>query len=438
MASRVLTQSVSLLALAALFGTLPAAFGQQYQTDPIESRLSAKGAIARNFISRGTGSEQDFRDYIEKYFFPAMTQADADSLSGLEKLHGNLFKNFLYKSTGPTQKYLHDQAMAFCLKVLRARYHPSVRYNALLILGKLDDKYPTADTKSVPSAKANSMLCSLANRALTKGRAPRYELVGSLVGLERHAKLLGSLPAAQKRNTARILHTVLSTDQLPGEYAPGVRDWIYLRAAMAASNLRPLDRTGAFTMVMTKRVADDSIALEARAKMAGLIRELQPAADRIQKSAAVVAAIADVTAEVSKQESEIATTFEDLQIGGRGRMIGQRGAEARRIQTSADRQVVLVREGLLEVLVDLKSALQAIEPLADQAMGRKIAAVSSAVDNAIEAASNKNTVDLNVADKVKRLGAVVTQTGFGNTAKQEPAEEPTEQTPALASVPTAP
>lgn len=418
MATRRLARTLSVFTVLSALAVEPC--HAQFKADPVESRLSSGGAIARRYLSRGTGDEQQFREYIEKYYFPAMTQPDAEGLGDLERLHEDLFKNFLYKSSGPTQKYLHDQAMELALKVLRdSNYHPSVRYNALLIAGKLDDRYPTDSSPSVPSARGNDMLVALATRAAENGRAPRYELVGSLIGLERHAKLLGGMPADQKRNTARTLHKVLTTDELPGEYAPGVRDWIYLRAATAASYLGPMDSRGVFTAAIGKRVADASLSLETRATIAAMLGRLEPKSGQ-PNGQAIVKSVVSLAAKVAEEEAEIATKFEDMQIRGGSRYTVGRGKESRRITTTVDREVELLREGLLDLLIDLRKGVRAVEPIADEATKPKVAAINTALNDAIRAAGDKNTIDLNVADQVKQMAAVIKDA----SAEPAPAEEP--------------
>lgn len=398
------------LLIAAAMALLPAlAVAQNYKADEIDRKLSSRGAIARNYVKGRGGDPTEFKAYVETYMFPSMTQPTAAGLEDLEKTHENLFKNFLYAANGPTQKYLHEEAMKFAVRILKERgYHPAVRNNALLILGKLDDRYATDGGKPAPSAKANDLLCGIAGRALSQAR-PQYELVGALIGLDRHARFFSELPGTQRTNTARTLYKVLASDDLPGGYTSEVKDWIYIRAATAVAKLGTPGPRGVFAMAIGKRLSDDSRTLETRAEMASQLAGMKAKPGDFDTKP-LIKAIIDLSKAVAKQEAETAVQFEDYQLAGGQRFVASdRSNLNRRIRRGTDRDqaVVLVREGIVELLRDLRSGVRAVRDATAEADQAGLPTIDEALTDTIRSASNKDAIDLAVTDKIKQMASAI-------------------------------
>lgn len=395
----------------ALLATLAAPAGAQrtkYKSDQVDQSLAKRGAIVRRFLQNGDGDEQEFRDYISKYYFPAMTQATPEALGGLGRMTSDLFKNYLYKATGPNQKYLSKQARDFAVGVIRERrYHPTVRFNAFLILGRLDDKY--SSDEPVPSVKANDALCGLAMRALKDGRYPRYELTAALTGLKRHTRFLAGLPPKQKSQTLKTLYTVLKTDNLAGDYDDGVREWVYLQAAEGMASLRTAGKGGVFALTIGKRMADESLSLETRAELASLLGELKANPGAFD-AAPLVKAVLKLASEVTERESKFATAFEDLEIGGqagRGAITADRALFAKRVREGENRESELIREGIVGLLADLRTGVRAVNSLAGEAGQASLTQVSEAIDGALETSIEKKSTDLAIADAINKMAAQV-------------------------------
>ena len=74
-----------------------------------------------------------------------MTRTEPDKLGEVGKLREDLFKTFLWKSTDPTLQHdLTGLAFGQMKKIVGAENppcHPAARYNAILVIGLLDDKY---------------------------------------------------------------------------------------------------------------------------------------------------------------------------------------------------------------------------------------------------------------------------------------------------------
>jgi hypothetical protein len=111
-----------------------------------------------------------------------------------------LFSRFLWATNNEDlQRELTQMAFAKLQPVERNKgksYHPAVRYNAILILGMLDATYPGAGAKEVPLKEATAELTLIINAAAEGKRVPPFLVVGALVGLQRHAALIGNLDRA--------------------------------------------------------------------------------------------------------------------------------------------------------------------------------------------------------------------------------------------------
>src|SRR5690606_15009450 len=77
-------------------------------------------------------------------------------------------------------------------------YHPAVRYNAILTIGLLDEQYAIESGANrrppTPLADANKFLLQVLAVANADKPIPPSLVVGTLVGLERHARYHESLP----------------------------------------------------------------------------------------------------------------------------------------------------------------------------------------------------------------------------------------------------
>src|SRR6185369_3347999 len=137
--------------------------------------------------------------------FPLMTRTGEQDLGKLGKLRFDLFKNFLWPATheqiqidltGLTYKAMHNIVAP---KPADPPYHPAVRYNAILIIGMLDEKYAidagAARRPPVPLKDANDFLTMVVDYAASDKPVPPPLVFGALVGLERHAQFRDSWKA---------------------------------------------------------------------------------------------------------------------------------------------------------------------------------------------------------------------------------------------------
>lgn len=394
----------SLVAVLLVASATFPAYGQGYATDEINSSLSPKGTLARRYAKSGDGDGELFKQYVEEYFFPSMTVTTAEGLANLQGSRQDLFKSYLQGATPENRQYMDEQARQFAIKVLRSRqYHPAVRYNALLILGGLNDDYATGK----PSAEANRLLCALADRGATSDRALGYEVAGALVGLERHAAAFAKLGPDEQKRTQKTLYALISTEELPFNVEPAVSDWIYATTASAIGNLGTPGPRGVFATKIAAKLVDPDLSLETRASMAAQFEKMGMTAANVSAEP-LVKGITTLAGQIAQQEAEIATKFEELQFGGAARVVpGGRDKLGRRIRAGdRERGAKYVREGVLDELVDLRKGVRAVKGVVAADAQPRFDKIDKALSDAIRSVSEESG-DLQAAADVKKMAQLV-------------------------------
>jgi len=158
---------------------------QQYKTIPANARISAKAAKAlRGKVSQAlrnpsalAANRGAIDDYFKRYYFPIMTDTDPASLGQLAKLRDDLFKRILRNATSKSaQDHITGLTMAIMGRIALDQYHPAVRYNAVLILGELDQQYATKGANPKPPtplpAGTNALLVLLEKDEVKKVKIP--------------------------------------------------------------------------------------------------------------------------------------------------------------------------------------------------------------------------------------------------------------------------
>ena len=173
----------------------------QYQADPVDEnsgklKLTAEQCVKNS--ARFATDRAQFMEFFEKYYFPAMTRFAPNDLAQLGRMRDDLFGRFLWASTDENlQRELTQMALKKLQPVERSsKYHPAVRYNAILIVGMLDQTYAAPGRPPVPLKEASAELKLIVDYAADGKPVPSFLVVGALVGLQRHAHLHDALDRA--------------------------------------------------------------------------------------------------------------------------------------------------------------------------------------------------------------------------------------------------
>ncbi len=174
---------------------------QQYLTLPIDEKARPNRTIAQQCLRNPqlyAANKDKVADYFVNYYFPSMTRTEPDKLGEVGKLREELFKYFLWKTTNAELQHdLTDLAYKQAGRIVTADVppcHPAARYNAILVIGLLDDQYsPDGRQPPKPYAPATQALTGVVNLATTDNRFPPPVILGAVIGLERHAQLHNAL-----------------------------------------------------------------------------------------------------------------------------------------------------------------------------------------------------------------------------------------------------
>jgi hypothetical protein len=381
-----------------------------------------------------------------------MTRNTPADLAELGKLRTDLFKKYLW-ATSNTQLQNDLTAMAFKAmgKIVMSQqappYHPSVRYNAILVIGMLDSEYASESGGNVRPPKPHPT----ATKALTRiveqsnsGKFPPPVILGALIGLERHAKYHQSLaPDTVKAMSTALLSFVNNETPIQG-MDPDAYAWLRLRAASALTNLGSLGEKNEVHDALIKLIAT-SKSLDDRCSAAGLIgsfrNDKENKYDKVKVDApATSAALFKLTGELSAEELKRAKDWEKNRGPGSytpSVEFGQGDSEAQ--DDGYPRRHVLAR------LVSLGRGLSAVKPALPADSQKQVDALLAAIGPVIKAAADEKTVTSRVTHTIRTMNQDVIATigEIGGTSDDEEEDDftaggPAPATAAAAGAPAAP
>jgi hypothetical protein len=405
-----------LLALALFVSVASLARGQQYQADPVDENAGKLRPFADQVVrtpGRFATDRERFMEFFEKYYFPAMTRYAPQDLGQLGRMRDDLFARFLRAST---DENLQRELTALALKKAWAvapssKYHPAVRYNAVLILGMLDDSYAAPGRPAVPSQEAAKNLVTIVSFAADGKRVPPFLVVGALVGLQRQALLHDSLKKETADSIAAAVLKLATKDEPLPEVEPKVAEWMRIQAATVLANLGSPGAKGEVLAVLTKMISgatEPKMSLDARVQIAALLKQLNFAGATVDGKA-MADALLQLSLDVADDEAKESQAFEDLlvQSGGMGAGYGTTQRNKTRVKVNLETQALEYNASiLLARLTDLKAGLSAFKANAPADKQTVIDAVIASVNPVLAAASSTDTLDLALAEKV---GAMATQ-----------------------------
>ncbi len=256
----------------------PAASPPSHLQDPIKAELKNKRSDVGRILRAGrfSGSEQAlFDDYYTGYFLARWTSyTDPDNTARLKSFRSELGISLKQSGTGGRQSEVHDHLTALVLDYLGKRasenYHPTFRYNAILMIGDLNAREaPRPSDLPVPLPAARDLL--LQNVADEK--QPELLRVGALVGLVRHAKI--GIPGSDARqDVADAMLTILKSERPAGTSAVG-HAWMRSQAARGLAAFGKTGSNHAVALALGEVVADSKVPLRTRCISAWTLGQLE-------------------------------------------------------------------------------------------------------------------------------------------------------------------
>lgn len=385
---------------------------QQYQADPVDENAGKLKLLAEQCVknpARFATDRGQFIEYFENYYFPAMTKFGPNDLSQIGRNRDDLFNRFLWASSDENlQSELTEMALAKLWPIApSSKYHPAVRYNAVLIIGMLDKTYAGPGRKQAPLPEAFEKLHVILDSSVKGKPVPPFLVVGALVGLDRHARLRDSLDRATIEQMSAVAQKLATKDELFPDVESKVDEWIRLQAAGVLANLGSPGPKGDVTASLAKLIAGETkpkMSIDARGQVAALLKKFNY--DGTSVDGKVMAdALLQLALDVADDEKKEATAFEETQIQGGGYGGGGGGARSTRMKMNVQTQMWEYNPNvLLARLADLKTAFDAFGPQVPADKKPVFDAVLAAMRPAAAAASSSDSVDLDVAQKVREMG----------------------------------
>jgi hypothetical protein len=343
-------------------------------------------------------------------------------------MRDELFSRYLWASTDERlQSDLTELAFAELQLVgIGSKYHPAVRYNAILIVGMLDEVYASQGRPPVPLKEGTAKLTFIVDSAAQGKRVPPFLLVGALVGLQRHALYHDKLDRATvDAMSAAVLKLAAKDESLP-EIDAKVAEWIRIQAATVLANLGSPGPNGEVLAVLTKMIAGETtpkMSLDVRCQVAALLKQTKHDGASVDGKA-MADALLELAMAVGDDEAKEAKAFEETQIqgggfggyGGAPRRKGRMRLDLETSQWEYDARVLLARLG------DLRTGLNAFKANAPADKQPVFDAVLAAIGPAVAAAESADTIDLDVAGKVRKMAAQIRSAVKPGSAPAEEAD----------------
>ena len=400
----------AMFSAALLAGLALAAHAQAQQYRTIPPQLSERAAKQLTLIvAQALRNPQNFQQdkteidaYFKKYYFPKMTSTLPADLGLLAKRREDLFKRYIRSAqVKAAQEYLTDMTLKITRSIAQGNYHPAVRYNAVLILGELDQQYTVPP---VPLPAGTNALLELLEKEDFKGvKVPASVRLGALVGLARHARF--GIDAQYADRVTKAALGLIAEEQSPADLAPEVHHWMKCQAARILANQYAQKPNPQIQSALTAMIADSKMNLEDRCCMAALLKKFKyEAAEGIDGTATLVA-LGGLTKDVVSDEASLARDYQKAVLqsapatgrGGFGRIPSGAGSAGPKYQ----RRRLLAR---LKAVTDGAQSLQAILP---DAAKEQLKSLITPLASVMQTAADKNALDLDVTRQVLELASEI-------------------------------
>lgn len=321
-------QSIVTLIVFGMIGAgVHQAAAQSYKSIPTQvpqaevSALAGKvGAILRAPNAPSPADIELLDRYFMKHLYPTITQYEPPSaLGNLSASRDILFKRFIDVTKSQATR---DHVIAGALKAMGAiakgGFHPAVRYNAVLIIGQLDQ----TPGKPLPAA-TEALVTILENEEFNKVAVPTALKVGALIGLQRHVAA-GVEPAIAERITKAAL-AVASREEAPDDATPKVYGWVRKQAAKLVTAQQAKGLTPEVHQELVALLSDKTIDLDDRCGIAQLLKPDMFKTAQGLDSDAMAVALGDLAKRVLDFESDKAQDYLEEVIGSGNFNVGTPG-----------------------------------------------------------------------------------------------------------------
>ncbi|WP_428307340.1 hypothetical protein [Lacipirellula sp.] len=386
---------------------------------PLAQAKAISGKVAtilRDTNNPGAEETKTLNEFFMKYIFPSMTVYDPpEALGQIAITRDQLFTRYINtaKSQG-ARDYLTSNTLKAMDAIAKGYYHPASRYNAVLIIGQLND----AAGKPLPAA-TEPLLAILENTEFKTGNAtvevPTALKLAAMIGLQR--RIDGMDPALAERLTKAA--TAIATLKEAPEDAPAeAYGWVRKQAAkvlaaqVAKGMTPPVQET--FVALLTNK----SIHLDDRCNIAQLLKpEMYTAAQGLDVEA-ITNALGDLSKQVLSLEADDAKKFEDEFYknggggfgtggGGMGFSRGGGGGMGGFDMMPEDLGPKYERRRMIDRLLAIADGASAVAAGGTDESKAKLTELAASLRSVAEGSAPDNVSEVQIAPEVRKLAVSV-------------------------------
>lgn len=294
-----------------------------------------------------------------------------------------------------TRKFIHDLVYRFAGRIVvnneTPSYHPVAKYNALLLIGALDERPAqggsSARKPAVPSRRVRGLLLKYATEPVESLR------VGAMIGLGRHAKLMAAAGDKPDASIMKVFANVLSSKEPPEGISVDGHRWMQ---RIALEGLGDIGDPRAEKMILAL-MNDGEMPLYVRCTAADALGRLQYGGQRKPDVKAVVGGLGSVALDSLREQITYLKTQIDQQLDPRRNT--RPGAEVEELP-----EVTRVRR---QLKFQLGCVNEALDGLANSIQSNATTALSSQIDTLLKSLDEENMDPQSLYDKLIQPGVAI-------------------------------
>lgn len=264
-----------LIPVASLYGTPAAKAKAQQQMNIARKTLSGEQPLAEN--------RAQLENLYNLYYFPYLTQTGDNELKNLANERQNFLRDLELSGRNPeAHNLLTSLALARLTPIVRDdKFHPAVRYNAMMIIGSLNDQEflrgSGTPTLPVPMLRALPILLEEFRRPAN----PDSIKLAALLGLSRHLEWENEkpqnappMPANLRQDVIKELLTLAQANQAPAGRDVAGHLWLRRRAVEALGHASAKKPNPEIAVALESLLKDDAQPVPLRVTTAAIIGKI--------------------------------------------------------------------------------------------------------------------------------------------------------------------
>lgn len=383
--------------------------------------------ILRDANTLSDAQKKQLQEYFFGYYFPVMTDANPEALADLADHRERFLQTYLNR-TKSQQARDHLVAMTISAmgRIALGNYHPAARYNAILLLGMLDE-VPAGSganaTPPTPLPKATNVLVQVLTRdAIKEVRVPTSAKVGALVGLERHARF--GIDEQNAPLVTKAAMDLIAQAEPPADVSKSVHHWMKCQAARVLTNQYANNPTPEVQTALNSLIANEEMSLDDRCCAAKLMSYIDYTSGNEIDVEGTVLTIGNLANAVMAKGAKTAKDFEtELFQGGGGQLLSRPGGMGLGRGGAANQGPKLQKRPMLARMRAIVDATESLAQASDE-IKTKLTALTTPMQELIDEASKKDAFDETIIQDVEELAREVASiVAAWQPAAAEPAPE---------------